>query len=243
MKPKFFWQVDWWRSFLSRESPQNSNSPIWRMGSELAAAIFCANDSATSLSQAKRLGDQAAEAKAGKVPKARSVASSFLQTLRVLRDHRFSGDPRRDWLHVRRQLSESGASVWASIGSLAEQLVAFQRGQSIATGLADTWQSQGNYMRAREVLDAALAQDQLLSGGNDLYGIHVMTMHKSKAKEFDAVVILGDKNSCPYIYCNEKAPFPRSRKLLRVGITRAKYHVLLLTDLFNPSPLLEGHTF
>jgi DNA helicase-2/ATP-dependent DNA helicase PcrA len=211
-------------------------------GLELAAAIFRANDSATSLSQAKRLGDQAAQAKAGKLPKARSAAKSLLQTLEKLRAHRFSGDPRRDWLDVRKQLSDSGASVCADIGSLAEQLVAFQRGQSIATGLADTWQSLGNYARAREVLDAALAQDQLLSGGNDLYGIHVMTMHKSKAKEFDAVVILGDANSCPFVYCKEKAPFPRSRKLLRVGITRAKYHVLLLTDLFNPSPLLQGHT-
>jgi DNA helicase-2/ATP-dependent DNA helicase PcrA len=211
-------------------------------GLELAAAVFCANDSKTSLSQAKRLGYQAAQAKSGKAPKAKSAASFILQTLQAIRAHKFSGDPRRDWLDVRKQLSDSGASVWADIGSLAEQLVAFQRGQSIATGFADTWQSQGNYARAREVLDAALAQDQLLSGGNDLYGIHVMTMHKSKAKEFDAVVILGDANSCPLVYCKENAPFPRSRKLLRVGITRAKYHVLLLTDLFNPSPLLEGHT-
>jgi DNA helicase-2/ATP-dependent DNA helicase PcrA len=90
-------------------------------------------------------------------------------------------------------------------------------------------------------LDAALAQDQLLSGGNDLYGIHVMTVHKSKAKEFDAVVILDDANSCPFLFCQEKPPYPRSRKLLRVGITRARYHVLLLTDLFKRTPLLDGH--
>ena len=128
------------------------------------------------------------------------------------------------------------------IGSLAEQLVAFQRGHSIAAGLATIWQSQGNYARAQDVLDAALAQDQLLSGGDDLHGIHVMTIHKSKAKEFDAVVILDDANSCPFIYCKERAPFLRSRKLLRVGITRARHHVLLLTDLFKPSLLLDGHT-
>ncbi len=163
----------------------------------------------------------------------------MLNILRKLREHRFTGDPRRDWLEARKELAEAGTPALSTIGKLAEQLVAFQRGHTIATGLAETWQSQGNYAKARDVLDSALAQDQLLFGANDLDGIHVMTVHKSKAKEFDAVVILDDANSCPFVYCKEKAPFPRSRKLLRVGITRAKHHVLLLTDLFNPSPLLE----
>lgn len=208
-------------------------------GLELAAAVFRAKNSTSSLSQAKRFSDQAAQANTGKAPKAKAVGSILLNILRKLREHRFTGDPRRDWLEARKELAEAGTPALSTIGKLAEQLVAFQRGHTIATGLAETWQSQGNYAKARDVLDSALAQDQLLFGANDLDGIHVMTVHKSKAKEFDAVVILDDANSCPFVYCKEKAPFPRSRKLLRVGITRAKHHVLLLTDLFNPSPLLE----
>ena len=68
-----------------------------------------------------------------------------------------------------------------------------------------------------------------------------MTAHKSKGKEFDAVVIFDDSNSCPLIYCHEPAPYRRSRKLARVAITRARHHALILTDASRPSALLDGH--
>ena len=87
----------------------------------------------------------------------------------------------------------------------------------------------------------ALAEDQLLSGGNDLRGIHVMTVHKAKGKEFDAVIIFDDPKSSPLLFNKEAAPYPKCRKLLRVGITRARHHVLMLTDMYTPSALLNGH--
>jgi DNA helicase-2/ATP-dependent DNA helicase PcrA len=69
-----------------------------------------------------------------------------------------------------------------------------------------------------------------------------MTMHKSKGKEFDGVIILHLGNSVsPLSSDNEPAPHLKSRRLLRVGITRAKHHVLMLTDAYSPSPLLTGH--
>ena len=68
-----------------------------------------------------------------------------------------------------------------------------------------------------------------------------MTIHKSKGKEFDAVIVFDDPNSSPLLFCQEDPPHPRCRKLLRVGITRARHHVLMLTDLFRPSDLLSGH--
>jgi len=166
---------------------------------------------------------------------------AFLGILRSIPSDAFSGDPRKDWTETRNHLRTSGKGLWDDIAGYAEQLVAFQRGQHISSRLADLWQMQGNYAGARAALDAALSQEQLLGGGNELKGIHVMTLHKSKGKEFDAVVILDDANGCPLLYCKEQAPYPRSRKLLRVGITRARHHVLLLTDLFKPTQLLDGH--
>ncbi len=143
---------------------------------------------------------------------------------------------------MRNQLGSIGTGVWSKLAGYAEQLVAFQRGQKIASGLTDLWQQNGSYAGAREALDSALAQEQLFAGADDLRGIHVMTVHKSKAKEFDAVVIFDDPRSSPLIYDpREAAPFPRSRKLLRVAITRAKHHVLILTDVSDPSTLLTGH--
>ena len=92
-----------------------------------------------------------------------------------------------------------------------------------------------------DIIGNVLSEEQLFGGERDLRGIHVMTLHKSKGKEFDAVVILDDFMNSPLILHRELSPFGRSRKLLRVGITRARHHTLMLTDVYNPSPLLNGH--
>ena len=68
-----------------------------------------------------------------------------------------------------------------------------------------------------------------------------MTVHKAKGKEFDAVIIFDDPNSSPLLCNKEDAPHLKCRKLLRVGITRARHHVLMLTDMYTPSALLKGH--
>lgn len=69
-----------------------------------------------------------------------------------------------------------------------------------------------------------------------------MTIHKSKGKEFDGVVLIHIGNSIsPLSPDCEKAPHAKRRKLLRVGITRARHDVLLLTDAYSPRIVLDGH--
>lgn len=227
--------------FLEPRSAETVELDDLAVALDLAAAVFRARGGNGNLSQAQRLAVSAMQSRAGVAPRSNGVAAKLLGALRTLRAHAFSGDPRRDWIEARRILRDAGAKPLEDIASDAEQLVAFQRGQRIASSLAELWQSQGNYRNARLALDAALAEDQLLSGGNDLHGIHVMTVHKSKGKEFDAVIIFDDPNSSPLIFCREDAPHPRCRRLLRVGITRARHHVLMLSDMFRPSELLNGH--
>lgn len=210
-------------------------------GLELCATVYRSKGGGGNLNQAHRFAVAVTHARAGARPRKNGVAARFLEVLRTLRSHNFSGEPRSDWLDARRRLSACEAKPLAEIADYAEQLVAFQRGQRIARALSDLWQMRGNYQGARIVLDDAIAADQLLSGGNDLGGIHVMTAHKSKGKEFDAVVILDDPNSCPLLLTNDAAPYRRSRKLARVAITRARHHVLMLTDASRPSLLLDGH--
>lgn len=210
-------------------------------GLELGATVYRSKGKAGNLEQAGRLSVSAVQARKGTTPRRNSVAARLLDVLRSLRSHTFSGDPRTDWLEVRRLLAQCGANPLAEIARHAEQLVTFQRGRRIARALTDVWQSVGSYKGARLVLDEAIAADQLLSGGNDLGGIHVMTAHKSKGKEFDAVIIFDDPNSSPLINPRDPSPYRRSRKLARVAITRACHHVLMLTDASNPSALLDGH--
>lgn len=210
-------------------------------GLELAATVFRARGKNSNLAVAQRLAASAIQSRNGTAPRARGAAARLLVALRQLRQHEFTGEPKRDWLDARRALHDAGGDQLQSIAQDAEQLIAFQRGRRIASSLADLWQTTGTYKGARDALDAALAEDQLLSGGSDLRGIHVMTIHKAKGKEFDAAILFDDPNSSPLLSSQENAPHPRSRKLVRVGITRARHHVLMLRNAYTPTLLLQGH--
>jgi ATP-dependent DNA helicase UvrD/PcrA len=174
--------------------------------------------------------------------RANALCGRLAQILVDLQEQVFSGRARDDWLQVKQKLLDSPSVPIREMAEDAEQLVSFQRGAQIAHNLEELWHEQGTYAGARRAFDAAIAEDQLLSPGRDSKGIHVMTIHKAKGKEFDAVIVLDDSMSSPLLSRNDPHPYHRSRKLLRVAITRAKHHVLLLTDASEPTPLLAGHS-
>jgi DNA helicase-2/ATP-dependent DNA helicase PcrA len=55
-----------------------------------------------------------------------------------------------------------------------------------------------------------------------------MTLHKSKGKEFDGVVIVEGYRNGPLFRAEEEPHYASSRRLLRVGITRARKLVVLV---------------
>ncbi|MFR7989212.1 MAG: 3'-5' exonuclease [Anaerovoracaceae bacterium] len=67
-------------------------------------------------------------------------------------------------------------------------------------------------------------------------GVNVMTIHKSKGKEFDVVIVYEGR------YQGHIIPNPdridQARLNLRVAVTRAKKCALILTPEENPCPLL-----
>ena len=152
----------------------------------------------------------------------------------------YEGIPRKDWMKVRNYLKASNDKTLLNIEYNVQYLVAFNRGKKISDGLSNTWKDNGNYKDAREIVSSAINEEQLLSDTNQNSGIQLMTLHKSKGKQFDGVIILDESRICPYLFCKENSPYNKSRKLLRVGITRAKHFVILLTDSANPTPLLKG---
>lgn len=73
---------------------------------------------------------------------------------------------------------------------------------------------------------------------SDPKGVSLMTMHKSKGKEFDGVVIVEGMYSSPFLLEHESPDFAPSRRLLRVGITRARSFVQLVRPR-TASPLID----
>ena len=209
-------------------------------GLDLIAALYQARGDAKKVEQLRR---NATDARQERV-RGNAKCPRFLKdTLEHLQHNPLSGSPGQDWLTIRRTFEASGVQELQSVARLVIYLMGFNRGRRISDGLAEVWQRQGQYAGARTLIETAVTEDQILGSDGNLSGINVMTMHKSKGKEFDGVIILHlGYNMSPLSPDNEPAPYMKSRRLLRVAITRAKHHVLMVTDAYNRSPLLVGHS-
>ncbi len=164
---------------------------------------------------------------------------TLLKELQIIK---YDGDPGKDWMAVRMLLKKSKIKELEQVDRDLQYLLVFNRGKRISLELQNAWTENGFYLHARRALDSALAEDQILSGIEDLSGIHVMTMHKSKGKQFDGVVIFRANNHSPFVWNKDTYPFEKSRKILRVAITRAKCHVIILNDVFPKCSILSQYS-
>lgn len=188
---------------------------------------------------------------AGKIRGGKNLNINIVKALRALitglHVNGFTGDPAMDWLAVKHALRAAGQGELLRVASQLDFLVAFRRGHRISAGLSDEWLRDGAYTNARVVLDQALVQEQILDGVEASSGLQVMNFHKAKGKQFDGVIIVREARrtaagvASSFVWRDDEAPHPKSRKVLRVGITRARAHVLLVNPMWPACPLLNGH--
>ena len=201
---------------------------------------------ASGLAVAKQWQAWALKVRDGKVPTAQFVRS-LLGVMDDLREQGFSGDPGKDWNRIKRLLRDAVDQHLKDVAKNLDYLVAFNRGKRIGSGLGAAWIRDGQYTGAREVLDLALAQDQILGGIDDPPGVQVMTVHKSKGKQFDGVIVVresrhdGKQMVSSFVWWGDEPPYHRSRKILRVAITRAKTHTLMLGPIWPACPIIGLH--
>jgi len=108
---------------------------------------------------------------------------------------------------------------------------------AVAWALSGTWNGANGYVGAVDAVRTALAAEAVDVQQPDDAPVHVMTMHKSKGKEFDAVVIVEGRHDMPLL---DPAPGSKAqeadRRLLRVAITRARHLVIMIRPV-TASPL------
>jgi DNA helicase-2/ATP-dependent DNA helicase PcrA len=206
---------------------------------DLLARASQAKGSTTSLAKGDKFSRWALTLRQGK-----NCNFELVQALRAvllkLDALKFQGVPGRDWISMRRLLEEAEQDDLMEVARSLEYLIAFNRGARISDGLASLWTAQGSYAGAREALEVALAQDQIMGVGEELGGIHVMNVHRAKGKQFDGVVLFRSQHASPFAWPKEAPPYPRSRKVLQVAITRAKHHVLILDEAFPACPIINA---
>jgi len=201
---------------------------------------------ASGLAAAKHWQIWSLGAQTGKVPRAKFV-QAVLGVMDALRAQGFSGDPAKDWSRVKVALRAANDEHLTDAAKSLDYLVAFNRGRRISNGLGAVWTRDGKYTGARQVLDLALTQDQILEGIDDPPGLQLMTIHKSKGKQFDGVIIVregrhdGNALVSSFVWWGDTPPYHRSRKILRVAVTRARTHTLIVEPAWPKCPILGQH--
>ena len=139
----------------------------------------------------------------------------------------FTGDPVADWRRASKLLDDIGALN--ELFREARMVRLFRATDALGSGLADLWLNTGHYGGAVSLVTSNLEYERLIAADQDPRGCVLMTMHKSKGKEFDGVVLVEQKYSGVFFDTNrEQPPFQKTRRLLRVAITRAKKRVIIV---------------
>ena len=132
------------------------------------------------------------------------------------------GAPLDDWRMARAIVTS--VPKLEELGEASRMLRLFRATDRLAAGLQAIWLRQGSYVGAAKWLKHAVESELLLESQRPPRGCMLMNMHKSKGKEFDAVVI-AEQPHRPLIA--EGKGEAESRRLLRVAITRARHKVVI----------------
>lgn len=173
---------------------------------------------------ARKYEEAAGKVMLGEQP--RIKAAKALVTARG-NDFGLIGDPVADWKAARNILQDIPA-----LGELVREVRLvrlFRATDALASGLAERWLASSSYAGASDLVRRILEQERLVAAERDPQGCILMNMHKAKGKEFDGVVLVeGAYKSGFFDERNEQPPFERSRRLLRVGLTRARTFVMIV---------------
>lgn len=151
-----------------------------------------------------------------------------------------TGNPLDDWLSIIRIVKKhSSNKQLCSLVNDACYVRLLYKGSTLRELLAQSWRENNFYSKTKELYLNAIQQENFSSTVKKFSGIHVMTIHKSKGKQFDEVLIFeGYKRGRIVLNPNESKSIERSKLTLRVAITRAKRHTTIITPKNNKCELL-----
>jgi len=138
-----------------------------------------------------------------------------------------AGDPVSDWQTARARLH--GASELEEIFGTVRLLRLFKATDALAWALIDAWDGQAAYVDAAGIVQRVLANETLDPSQQEAAMVSLMSMHKSKGKEFDGVIIAEGAYGARLLDSNwNENRMQANRRLLRVAITRARHMVIFV---------------
>lgn len=169
----------------------------------------------------------------------RQLIVSEVQRIAAERQHlQLTGDPAEDWLQMRGLLAASSSDTLKQVAADARYLRLLHRGSVLRTSLGALWRAHGEYRGAEEAVCSALLQEHFAVAQKDWRGIHLMTIHKSKGKEFDEVIIYDGRFQRIARKPDDQKACAQDLLALRVGVTRAIRRTTILTPKDDPCRFL-----
>jgi DNA helicase-2/ATP-dependent DNA helicase PcrA len=136
-----------------------------------------------------------------------------------------TGQPVRDWQAARARLA--GSTELNEVYKQVRLLRLLHATDALAWALLDAWDGDVGYRDAVGAVRVTLAEEAVNAARQEPPEVSVMTMHKSKGKEFDAVIIVEGRYDGPLL-SDDPRQHDAERRLLRVAITRGRHLVLFL---------------
>lgn len=167
----------------------------------------------------------------------------YLEAVRRIVEQRFelvlSGTPTDDWLAVRTLFESSGIDVFMQLAIDAKYLRLLHKGATLRSRLGEIWRDSSSYAGAEKAVRDALVQEHFTASVKEWKGIHVMTIHKSKGKEFTEVIVY----EAPFqgrILRKDASDREAGQSLLalRVAVTRAMKRTTIMTPKAEPCSFL-----
>lgn len=142
----------------------------------------------------------------------------------------FSGGPEEDWRTIQGLFATSPVEQLSRVATDAKYLRLLHKGSALRASLAEVWRRQGQYVGAVEAVRSALIQEHFTAALKEWRGIHLMTIHKSKGKEFDEVLIYEGLYTGRIVPVDaDEGRIGQARLALRVAVTRAIKRATILT--------------
>ena len=152
----------------------------------------------------------------------------------------WSGDPIRDMGAIRRMLEALPGGHFARLAGVLRLRPPVGPGERATQLLADSFAGTGTYLGATQTGDDIILRERMTEASTRSVRRVLMTLHKCKGKEFDAIVIVeGFGNADRLLLRGESVTnCPRSRRLLSTALTRARHVAFVFTPAWDRCPLL-----
>jgi DNA helicase II / ATP-dependent DNA helicase PcrA len=188
---------------------------------------------------------------AGKTILGNSVLVNVIAVYEACRKLALTGDPDKDWLAIRRILSEGACVRLNDVAQEVRNVKLLERGTQLRQGLSQDWRDNGCYRNALEIVRLAFVQEHFSFNIKPETGVVVMNMHKAKGKAYDEVIIFEGwpivvggtivANLDRIVQSNLRENInDQTQQNFRVSITRARQHTTILTPNNDPCVLLRN---